>query len=76
MMSVFILRTDHMTPATATSFGIIGVSGLVTIVGAVVWGVFYRRMERLAPAEGRYFVLGPRRSIGLRGAGAGLELAF
>lgn len=75
-LSVAVLREEGPTPMTVAGYAIVGVSGVATLVGAVVWGVFYRRMERLEVAEGRYYTLGPRGRFRLRAAGPGLQLTF
>lgn len=76
LLSVAALRTDDLSPFTATSYAIIGVSGVVTLVGAVVWGVYYKRLDRVDLAQGRYYVLGPRGRVRLRAGASGLQLAF
>ena len=71
-----VLRKDGPTPMTVAGYAIVGVSGVVTLVGAVVWGVYYRRLERLEGAESRYYTLGPRGRVRLHGGGLGLRLTF
>ncbi len=74
LLSVAVLRKDGPTPMTVTGYAIVGLSGVTAIVGSIVWGIFYKKMDRLEGAEGRYFTLSPR--VRLRVAGPGLTLAF
>lgn len=76
LLSVALLREEGPTPMTVTGYAIVGVSGLATIAGAIVWGIYYKRLERLEGAEGRYFTLGPRGRVRVHGGGPGLRLVF
>lgn len=75
LFSIGIPRPEQPIPLTASGYVIMGVSGAVTIAGAVVWGVFFKRMEKLEVAEDRGLALGKRARL-LSLSPAGFRLAF
>lgn len=75
LFSVGIPQPDQPIPLTISGYAIMGVSGVSTIVGSVLWGVMFKKMEKLEVAEYRGIALGKR--VRLRSFTAtSLQLAF
>ena len=77
LFAIGIPQPDQPIPLTIAGYSLLAVGGVTTVVGAVLWGTFFRRMEKLEVAEYRGIALGPRGRVRLQSfTGTGLRLAF
>lgn len=77
LFSIAVVPPKQLNGLEVASEVLMGVSGVATVVGAVIWGVYYRKMERLEVSEDRGIAIGPRGRVRLQSLSpTGLRLAF
>lgn len=75
LFTIGIPQPDQPIPLTLSGDVIMAVSGVTTIVGAVMWGIFFKKMEKLEVAE--YDGLARRPRVRLQALSpTGFRLAF